>query len=107
MMNPNQAHYVVVTAIIIKDGKYLIAKRADHEKVFPNKWTVPGGKLERDDYEKRDTDTGDHWYNVFETLVRREVDEEVGLSRCGDRYKIISYRPGQDICGVILLSRLG
>ena len=32
-------------AIIVKDGKYLIAKRADYEKAFPGLWTVPGGKL--------------------------------------------------------------
>ena len=57
MYDKNKAHYIVATAIIIKDGKYLIAKRASHEKVNPNQWTVPGGKLELSDYNKRQKDT--------------------------------------------------
>lgn len=32
-------HFVVATAIIVRDEKFLIAKRASHEKAFPNKWT--------------------------------------------------------------------
>ena len=78
-MDPNKAHYVVVTGIVIKDGKYLITKRASHEKVWPDKWTVPGGKLEVDDYSKREKDTSDHWYNVCETVLKREIKEETDL----------------------------
>lgn len=78
-MDPNKAHYVVVTGIVIKDGKYLITKRASHEKVWPNMWTVPGGKLEVDDYSKREKDTSDHWYNVCETVLKREIKEETDL----------------------------
>lgn len=79
-MDPNKGHYVVVTGIIIKDGKYLIAKRAAHEKAFPNKWTVPGGKLETTDYKSRAADTASgQWYNVCEDLLRREVMEETNL----------------------------
>ncbi|MHA1989299.1 MAG: NUDIX domain-containing protein [Promethearchaeota archaeon] len=76
----NKSHYVTVTGIIVnKDGKYLIAKRAEWEKAFPGKWTVPGGKLEVLDYALRPRDTSSHWYNVVEDLLRREIDEEVGL----------------------------
>ncbi len=77
----NKAHYVVATGIVIKDGKYLIVKRADWEKNSPGKWTVPGGKLEVLEYALRETDTcdGKQWYNVVEFLVKREVKEEVGL----------------------------
>jgi len=75
----NKAHYVVVTGIVVKDGKYLITKRSDNEKAFPGKWTVPGGKLEMDDYTSREKDTSVHWYNVFEHLLRREVKEETDL----------------------------
>jgi len=78
-MDENKAHYVVVTGIVIKDRKYLITKRAAHEKAFPSRWTVPGGKLEKDDYTSRPKDTDHHWYNVFETLLRREVLEETNL----------------------------
>ena len=72
-------HYVVATAIIVKDGKYLIAQRAAHEKVSPNQWTVPGGKLELNDYKKLPKDTSMHWYNILDILLAREVKEEVGL----------------------------
>ncbi len=34
-MDDRKAHYVVVTAIVIKDGRYLIAKRSLEEKAFP------------------------------------------------------------------------
>jgi 8-oxo-dGTP pyrophosphatase MutT (NUDIX family) len=75
----NQAHYVVATCILVKDGKFLITKRAEWEKAFPGKWTVPGGKLEVLDYVLKEKDTSHHWYNVFEDLVKKEVKEEVGL----------------------------
>ena len=78
-MDKNQAHYVTATVILVREGKFLIAKRADWEKAFPGKWTVPGGKLEVLDYVLREKDTGSHWYNVIEDLSKREVKEEVGL----------------------------
>ncbi len=86
MYDPNKAHYVVVTGIILKDGKFLIAKRAPSEKAFPNQWTVPGGKLEMSDYKNRKKDTSTHWYNIFEAVLRREVLEEVGLRIKNIRY---------------------
>ena len=79
MFDRNLLHYVVVTGILVKDGKFLIVKRADWEKAFPGRWTVPGGKLEVLDYVLREKDTPYHWYNVFEDLLKREVKEEVGL----------------------------
>ena len=79
MYDQNKAHYIVVTGIIIKEGKYLITKRASFEKAFPNQWTVPGGKLEFSDYSKRPKDTAQHWYNIFENLLKREVMEETNL----------------------------
>jgi len=79
MYDQNKAHYIVVTGIILKDERYLITKRAPFEKAFPNQWTVPGGKLELNDYAKRPKDTSSHWYNVFEDVLKREVLEEVGL----------------------------
>ncbi len=86
MYDSNKAHYVVVTGIIIKDGKFLIAKRSPDEKAFPNQWTVPGGKLELNDYIDKPKDTNSHWYNIFEILLRREVMEETGLNIKNIRY---------------------
>ncbi|MCK4552873.1 NUDIX domain-containing protein [Candidatus Pacearchaeota archaeon] len=75
----NQVHYITATVILVRDGKFLIAKRAGYEKAFPGKWTVPGGKLEVLDYALREKDTSVHWYNVLEDLSKKEVMEEVGL----------------------------
>lgn len=70
----------------MKDGKFLIAKRAPREMVSPNEWTTPGGKLEVNDYARRGYDTTNAWYNVLEDLLKREVLEEVGLSIKNVRY---------------------
>ena len=86
MYDENKAHYLVVTGIVIKDGKFLITKRASTEKAFPNQWTVPGGKLELNDYSSRPKDTSSHWYNIFENLLKREVEEETNLKIKNLRY---------------------
>ncbi|KKR12510.1 MAG: NUDIX hydrolase [Candidatus Wolfebacteria bacterium GW2011_GWC2_39_22] len=72
-------HRITSTAIIYKDDKFLITKRSPHKKAFPNKWTVPGGGLETDDYTKTPKTTADHWYFAIENSLRREIREEVGL----------------------------
>lgn len=78
-MENTNLHEVVITAIVVKDGKYLITRRSPNKKRFPSMWTVPGGKLERDDYINTPKPTKDYWYNVLETVVRREVKEETGV----------------------------
>lgn len=77
---PQLLHEVVITAIIVKDGKYLITRRSPMKKRFGGMWTVPGGKLETNDYVNLPKDTKDYWYNVLEQVLRREVKEEVGLA---------------------------
>jgi len=76
-----ELHRVATTAIIHKDGKYLITKRASHKKHFPNRWTVPGGGLSTDDYVNLPrTNIGDNqWYYSVTNALKREVMEEVGL----------------------------
>ena len=105
MYNKNQAHYLVVTGILVKNGKYLITKRASWEKAFPNKWTVPGGKLEVLDYALRKKDTSEHWYNVFEMLLKREVKEEVGLEIKNIDYvtSMVYIRPDKIPCLIVSL----
>jgi len=78
-MENKYLHEVAITAIIVKDGKYLITRRSANKKRFPSMWTVPGGKLETDDYIFEKKDTHSYWYNVLEKTLRREVKEEVGL----------------------------
>ncbi len=80
MENKNQyLHEVAITAIIVKEKKYLITRRSSNKKRFPGMWTVPGGKMETDDYLKLPKDTEYYWYNVLERTLRREVKEEVGI----------------------------
>ncbi len=80
MNNDNQyLHEVVITAIVVKDGKYLITRRSPNKKRFAGLWTVPGGKLETSDYVNLPKDTEHYWYNVLEQVLKREVSEEVGL----------------------------
>ncbi|MFA6519759.1 MAG: NUDIX domain-containing protein [Candidatus Paceibacterota bacterium] len=76
---PQLLHEVAITAIVVKDGKYLITRRVMSKKRFPGKWTVPGGRITTDDYINLPKDTDECWYNVLERVVRREVTEEVGL----------------------------
>lgn len=78
-MENKYLHEVAITAIIVKDGKYLITRRSPNKRRFPRMWTVPGGKLETNDYINLPKDTTDYWYNVLEKVLRREVKEEVGL----------------------------
>ncbi|MDD5700311.1 MAG: NUDIX domain-containing protein [Candidatus Nanoarchaeia archaeon] len=81
-----KAHYVSVTGIIKKGGKYLICKRSANEKAFPGKWCVPGGKIEMKDFVNSKKDTADHWLGVFERVLEKEIMEETGL-----RIKNIGY----------------
>jgi len=102
-MDPNKAHYIVVTGIIIKNKKYLITKRSENEKAFPNQWTVSGGKLEMQDYTSRPKDTTDHWYNVFENVLIREVKEETNLEIENLRYLTsLSYLRSDNIPTIIV-----
>jgi 8-oxo-dGTP pyrophosphatase MutT (NUDIX family) len=78
-INNDRLHEVVITAIVIKDGKYLITRRSPSKKRFPGKWTVPGGKLEISDYVDLPKETEFYWYNVLEKVLKREVREEVGI----------------------------
>jgi 8-oxo-dGTP diphosphatase len=72
-------HEVAITAIIVRDGKYLIIQRSATKKRFPSMWTVPGGRLEPKDYTDFPKQTKDYWYNVLEQTLAREVMEEVGI----------------------------
>lgn len=62
------------------EGKYLVTKRSPHKKMQPNKWTVPGGGLNVDDYmHKPKSFDALQWYGSLESALLREVKEEVNL----------------------------
>ena len=85
-------HFVTATAIIAKsdaDGalRFLVAKRAPTEKAFPDKWTVPGGKLVYSEYKDLPYTTRfPQWYRMMDWLVRKEVREEVNVEVEDIRY---------------------
>lgn len=99
-------HYISVTAIVHKDGKYLITKRSPKEKAFPNKWTVPGGKISVDDYKNLPKTTPSAWYGAVELALRREVKEEVNLEIENIRYLIDMTLIRPDGIPIVVLSYL-
>ncbi len=74
-----ELHRITSTAIIHKDGKYLIVQRSLNKKVFPGRWTVPGGGLEVTDYINIPKQTPDAWYFPITESLKREIKEETGL----------------------------
>ena len=101
----NEWHRIVMTCIIYDGkGRFLVTKRAPGKKVHPDKWTVPGGGLEPDDYLKTKKTTKDAWYFVVERTLRREVKEEVNLEIEKPKYlvDIVFIRP--DNVPVLVLS---
>jgi 8-oxo-dGTP pyrophosphatase MutT (NUDIX family) len=97
-METKKLFKVVITAIVVKDKKFLVMQRSPNEKKFPSRWTVPGGKLTTDDYVHRRKDTPDYWYNALEFALRREVKEEAGIEIKNIRYvtSLADAREGDD-----------
>ena len=76
---------VVVTAIIKHKNKFLILKRSPSMDIHPNKWSFPGGKLEKSE-------------GIYECLSR-EIKEETGLEIQQELQYISDYtyeRPNKD-----------
>ena len=76
-----ELHRVATTCIIYNsEGKYLVTKRSPHKKMQPNKWTVPGGGLNVDDYiNSPKSFDAPQWYGSLESALLREVKEEVNV----------------------------
>jgi 8-oxo-dGTP pyrophosphatase MutT (NUDIX family) len=81
--------YFVANAVVYResDGRCLILKRSEREKVHPNKYCVPGGKLEWADLDMNNPTrmNGDvyDFENALENLLTREVREEAGIEIYG------------------------
>lgn len=77
--------YFVANVVVYResDGKCLILKRDEREKVHPGKWAVPGGKLEWGDFDLSNPSriNGDvlDFENAVEDLLKRETFEEAGI----------------------------
>lgn len=111
MSEKSKLFQLLATAIILEEPfqpdqatRYLITQRADHEKTFPGKWTVPGGKMETSDYTDLPRETEHYWYNVLEKALKREVQEETGLQIKNIRYITSLARITNDGYGSVVLS---
>lgn len=102
-MSADKIFFVSTTGIVVKDGKFLIAKRSDKEKAFPGRWTVPGGKFQQSDYSHLTPNKGGLWYEPIEAALRRELKEEVNLDVGNIRYvtSITYVRPDSAHCLIL------
>ena len=87
---PEKLFYFVANVVVFReeDGKCLILKRDEREKVHPGKFAVPGGKLEWKDLDISNPSrmNGDvlDFENSVEDLLKRETMEEAGVEIDGD-----------------------
>lgn len=87
--------YFVANVVVYRDdGRCLILKRDTREKVHPDKFAVPGGKLEWKDLDitKPTRMNGDviDFENAVEDLLKRECREESGIEITGPFHYINS-----------------
>jgi len=82
----------------------LIIKRSPEKKAFPNKWTVPGGGLEVDDYINTPSNKEGVWYGAIEKSLKREVMEECNLEVGKAKYLLDMTFIRPDNVPVIILS---
>jgi len=81
----NKLFYFVANVVIFResDGRCLVLKRSEREKVHPGRYCVPGGKLEWEnlDFNHPTRLNGDvlDWENAIEELLFREAKEEAGV----------------------------
>ena len=59
--------YFVANVVVYResDGRCLILKRSEREKVHPGKYAIPGGKLEWEDYGYRTSDPNERRCDRF------------------------------------------
>ncbi|MFW3147008.1 MAG: (deoxy)nucleoside triphosphate pyrophosphohydrolase [Thermoplasmatota archaeon] len=73
-----QRPMLVTAAVILKDGRILIAQRLPDSRFEPSKWEFPGGKV----------DFGEH----PEEALKRELREELGIDiEVGALYHLASH----------------
>ncbi len=81
----NKLFYFVANVVVYRqsDGRCLILKRSEREKVHPGKYCVPGGKLEWNmlDLKSPTRFNGEvlDFEDAVEDLLAREVREEAGI----------------------------
>jgi len=86
---PDKLFYFVANVVVYResDGRCLLLKRSETEKVHPGKFAVPGGKLEWRDLDlahptRLNGDVLD-FEGAVEDLLKRETREEAGIEISG------------------------
>lgn len=81
----NKLFYVVANVVVYRkaDQRCLLLKRSEREKVHPERWALPGGKLEWNDLDithptRMNGDVID-FEHAIEDLLVRETREEAGI----------------------------
>lgn len=83
---PDKLFYVVANVVVYRpsDGRCLILRRSEREKVHPGKYCVPGGKLEWNNLDLKHPTrmNGDviDFENALGELLARETAEEAGIA---------------------------
>ncbi|MBN2585125.1 NUDIX hydrolase [Patescibacteria group bacterium] len=82
----NKLFYFVGNVVVYResDGRCLILKRDEREKVHPGRWSMPGGKLEWGDIDLNhptniNGGTVLDYNDMLEDLLRREAKEEANV----------------------------
>ena len=75
--------HVTIGAVVEKDGKILLVKRSADSYLEPNKWTIPGGFLERDE----STEGGTIREAMEETGGEIEITELIRINSAPERPK--------------------
>lgn len=93
----NKIYSVITNALVVnEEGKILISQRSFDEDHEPGKWTIPGGKIENSDSEKE-------LFGVIEDTLKREVEEEVGVT-ITNKVKLIQNNIFERSTGQMVLS---
>lgn len=77
--------YVTANAVIVRenDGRCLILKRSEREKVYPDKWTIVGEKIEHQDLDISNPSRQEGDVAVFvdpiQRILERGAMEEAGI----------------------------
>jgi 8-oxo-dGTP pyrophosphatase MutT (NUDIX family) len=56
----------IVNALLLREGKVLLARRAPHRAAYPDRWSFPGGHVEANE--------------TLDAALIRESREEIGVS---------------------------
>jgi len=88
---------VIASAAILRGEQYLIARRSEHEDVYPGVLGFVSGTIEPEDRGQAD---------VLHTMLRREIMEEVGVEVEGFCYAtshVFETPHGEQVLNVIFL----